>query len=263
MEKLKAIKKLESLIEPIENLKKQKSHGQEFKKWRRDTEIAIERIFDKNSRHIKDFGDIRYSLSAFFSGTPDSEFEDAYRRGLDTAKTILNSFIDEIQEYWEESKDEALPQLNAIEKVKLIIHKFHLVAKQLCSRYDNRSTIKIDDEYDVQDLFHALLKLHFDYIIPEDPTSSYGGGSSRIDFVLKEEKIAIEVKKPREGLKDKKLGEELLIDINRYQTHKDCKTLICFVYDPEGYIKNPRVIEKDLSKAYDRLDVEVLIRPKT
>lgn len=105
MEKLKAIKKLESLIEPIENLKKQESFCQDFKKWKRDTEIAIERIFDKDSRHIKDFGGISYSLSAFFSGTPDSEFEEAYRRGLDTAKTILNSFIDEIKEYWEDSMD--------------------------------------------------------------------------------------------------------------------------------------------------------------
>jgi predicted nucleotide-binding protein len=117
MKKQKAIIKLESLIEPIENLKKQESHGQEFKKWKRDTEIAIERIFDKNSRHIKDFGDIRYSLSAFSSGTPDSAFEDAYRRGLDTAKTILNSFIDEIKEYWEESKDEALPQFTEKENI--------------------------------------------------------------------------------------------------------------------------------------------------
>lgn len=37
--------------------------------------------------------------------------------------------------------------------VELICSRFHLVARQLNSRYDDRSTLEIKDEYDVQDLW--------------------------------------------------------------------------------------------------------------
>jgi hypothetical protein len=49
MDKNSAIEKLKSLIEPIDALKRQESHGQAFKKWHRDTEIAIEKIFGKKA----------------------------------------------------------------------------------------------------------------------------------------------------------------------------------------------------------------------
>jgi len=42
MDKVKAIEKLQRQIEPIDRLKRLASHGQEFKKWHRDTEIAKE-----------------------------------------------------------------------------------------------------------------------------------------------------------------------------------------------------------------------------
>lgn len=49
--------------------------------------------------------------------------------------------------------------------------------------------------------------------------------------------------------------------MERYKTHPDCKKLICFVYDPENRIKNPRGFENDLSKTTDKLIVKVYIRP--
>jgi hypothetical protein len=71
----------------------------------------------------------------------------------------------------------------------------------------------------------------------------------------------IEIKKTREKLTHKEVGEQLIIDIARYKSHPDCKNLICFVYDPERRIKNPRGIENDLSKTTDGLGVKVFIRP--
>lgn len=107
----------------------------------------------------------------------------------------------------------------------LTFNRFNLVANQLKRRHGNRATIKISDEYDVQDLLHALLKLHFDDVRAEEYVPSYAGGASRIDFLLKDEKIAIEVKMTRDNLKDKEIGEELVTDITRYKEHPDCKTL--------------------------------------
>jgi hypothetical protein len=137
---------------------------------------------------------------------------------------------------------------------------FHLVAHQLRSRHDNRSTIDVQDEYDVQDLFHALLKLYFEDIRPEEPTPTTAGSSSRIDFLLTRERILIETKMPRLGLGDKRLKEELSIDLKCYQKHPGFDTLIFFVYDPDKCIKNPGAFETDFNEVRDDLCVRFFIR---
>ncbi len=150
---------------------------------------------------------------------------------------------------------------NTIENIELICNKFHQVARQMRSRHNNRSTLNINDEYDVQDLFHSLLALYFDDIRREESNPSYAGANSRSDFLLKPEQTVIEIKKTRQGLNNKQLGKELTLDANQYQAHPDCKILVCFVYDPEGKINNPRGLEKDLEQATDNIEVKVFIRP--
>jgi len=144
-----------------------------------------------------------------------------------------------------------------------IFFRFHAVSRQLHSRYDGRSTLDINDEYDVQDLLHSLLKLYFYDVRTEEWTPSYAGSSSRMDFLLKDEKIVIEVKKTRTNLESKQLGEQLILDIVKYKKHPDCKTLLCFVYDPEGRIGNPTGLENDLNlMSTEELQVIVNIEPK-
>lgn len=146
--------------------------------------------------------------------------------------------------------------------VEHMCDRFHLVARQLRCRHSSRETLDVEDEYDVQDLLHALLALEFYDIRPEEWTPSYAGSGSRVDFLLKQEQIVIETKKTRRGLGAKEIGEQLIIDIQRYQTHPDCRTLVCFVYDPEGRIANPRGLENDLDGQHDDLEVRVVIAPK-
>lgn len=52
-----------------------------------------------------------------------------------------------------------------------------------------------------------------------------------------------------------------MVDIQRYQSHPDCETLICFVYDPEGRIGNPRGLENDLNQTSGDLRVIVYVKP--
>ncbi len=151
---------------------------------------------------------------------------------------------------------------NSLKLIEQICSRFHLVAKQLRSRHSEGATLEVNDEYDTQDLLHSLLHIFFDDIRPEEYTPSYAGSNSRIDFLIKEEQIIIEVKKTRKTLKEKQIGEELLVDIQRYQKHPDCKKLICFVYDPEGLISNPRGLENDLARNNDDFIVKVVIVPK-
>ena len=147
-------------------------------------------------------------------------------------------------------------------RLSKLFERFHTVARQLRRRHDDRTTLEIRDEYDVQDLLQGLLRIDFEDIRPEEWTPSYAGASNRMDFLLKEDEIAIEVKMARQGLKDKELGEQLIKDIAKYQSHPNCKSLYCFVYDPEGIIRNPRGLEKDLEKVGKGCHVKVFVRPE-
>ena len=263
MNKRQAIEKLQKLKDRGEPLAQTRRGSEDFEKWKRDTEVAIERIFGQETRHFKDFKNVRYSLGIMTNSTPDSAFERAYQSGMKSALTIIDSFIDEVNEYWEEDDEpEEILEISPIDNIELIIEKFHRVARQLRSRYADRSTLEIEDEYDVQDLFHSLLQIYFDDIRPEEYTPSYAGSASRVDFLLKTEKIIIEIKKTRKGLEAKEVGEQLIIDSQRYQSHPDCNQLICFVYDPEGRISNPSGLENDLTKEINNVPVTVFIRPK-
>ena len=154
-----------------------------------------------------------------------------------------------------ETKNKSQQELN------LLFERFFKVARQLRNRHDNRDTISISDEYDVQDLLHALLLIFYDDVRPEEWTPSYAGGALRMDFLLKEIDTVIEVKKTRPNMSNKDLGEQLIIDIEKYQTHPNCKQLCCFVYDPEGILGNPIGIKNDLESAHEGF-LKVYIKPE-
>jgi len=260
MTKDQGIRILEKRRDEISNVRGSSTSSSQFTKWKRDTEIAIERVFSEDSRHNDDFKSIRYTPGTFMLDNSDPAYAEALQSGLNQAHAILSSMIDEITEYGPSGEREigALDVLSLIEK---ICQKFHVAARQLGDRHADRPTLEISDEYDVQDLLHSFLRLHFDDVRPEEWTPSYAGSSSRTDFLLKGEGIVIEVKKTRAGLKDRRLGEELLIDRERYQKHPDCNVLVCFVYDPEGKVVNPNGLARDLEDHTGSLKVRVIIAP--
>lgn len=174
----------------------------------------------------------------------------------------INETIKGIVEYIEKNYidiDEKI-SISQDEKLDLIFRNFHKMVKKLRDRYDDRETIDVQDEYDVQDLLYSILQLFFDDVRKEEWTPSYAGNSSRMDLLLKNEKIVIEVKKTRNSMKDKDLSEQLIIDIEKYKIHPDCNQLICFVYDPEGRIVNPIGIVNDLEEN-NKDFVKVYINP--
>ena len=140
-----------------------------------------------------------------------------------------------------------------------LLRRFHNVARQLKHRHEDRETLLIKDEYDVQDLLHALLRSRYDDVRTEEYCPSYAGSSSRLDFLVKAKKLVIEVKMASAKLRDKQIGEQLIIDIKRYQKHPDCENLFCFVYDPEGFLRNPTGLETDLSGPHNKIQVKVII----
>lgn len=161
-----------------------------------------------------------------------------------TIRSCYSQFIhSEHAKHWQLGS----PHRDASVLVQNIFRRFPLVAHQLLKRHDQRGTLEITDEYDVQDLLHALLKVFFDDVRPEEWTPSYAGRKTRADFLLKKERIIVEAKMTRENLKQKQVVEQLIVDRAHYATHPDCDLLLCFVYDPERRLDNPRAIESDLS----------------
>ena len=220
----------------------------EFQAWVAEVEDFILSNYGRESSPWRVFS--RFNIEGI-----GGNYEDAFEEGKRIIISALKSCMripSRLNEKSNTDKDVALNNL---------FNKFHAVAKQLRNRYGSRNTIDIEDEYDVQDLLHALLRLYFNDIRNEEWTPSYAGGSSRMDFLLKEEKIVIEVKKTRKGLNDKELGKQLIEDKEKYKAHPYCKKLICFTYDPEGRIVNPKGIENDLNSLGDNFEVLIVIRP--
>src|SRR5271165_113143 len=146
--------------------------------------------------------------------------------------------------------------------VLMLAERFHGVVRQIRQRHDSRPTLDVADEYDVQDLFHALLTIYFDDIRKEEWAPSYAGGASRMDFLLPEIEAVVEIKMMRPSLSTRQLGEQLIVDIAKYKAHPACCTLFCVVYDADGRISNPRGVENDLRSEDNRLVTHVMIVPK-
>ena len=256
MKKSEAIAILNQQLSFIPELSLKPPYSHDFKKWKRDTEIAIERIFGSTTRHLKDFDDVRYS--AWMSETHAEEVR-TFTNGLHDAEAVLKSLIDEVERYHVDNKEPA--RKSGIHAVERLIDRFHLVVRSLRARFNDRNPFNVEDEYDVQDLLRALLVVEFDDIRQEEWTPSYAGGGSRIDFLLKIEQIAIEAKKTRPSMSTRELTDQLIVDKDRYRSHPDCRCLVAFVYDPEGRLENPRGFERDLSETTDQLEVKVFVRP--
>ena len=112
-----AIARLQDALGTIAGLKSVSRKSPEFQKWQRNTKIAIKNTFDQDSGHVEEFSAVDYSLWAFGADTPESEFHEAYVRGLETAEAMLESMIQEICEYWEEDSQDSPSDLTETDRL--------------------------------------------------------------------------------------------------------------------------------------------------
>ncbi len=258
MEKSRAISLIQEQLNETDNIKYRSS---KFDNWFRDTRIVLVKVFGEKCNQALNLVNIRFTGYQLWTGEGQTD-QEAFFQGMQKAQTLLESCITEIDRFWPEESGEAAQAHESGWQVQCerIINRFHIIARQLTHRYSGRETIEIKDEYDVQDLVHSLLRLYFDDIRPEEWTPKYAGANARMDFLLKKEKVVIETKMTRSGLSDRQIGEELIIDIEKYKNHPDCETLLCFIYDPGGFITNPKGLETDLRRMTP-IRVQVYVRP--
>jgi len=260
MNQEEAITKIKSKISEIETLKRLPRFCPEFKKWSRETNVLLSQIFGADSYQQRDFEKIDFVFHGVRRLDDDSPIERRYRTALQESCAILTSIFEEIEEYGLSCDVSSDRDPTII--LDMLFSRFHTVVRQLRNRHASRQTLDVADEYDVQDLLHCLLKIHFLDVRPEEWTPSYAGSSSRMDFLLHKEEIVIEVKMTRHGITDRVLADQLIIDIARYEAHPKCKILICFVYDPEGRVGNPSSIITDLEKHSSSIPIRIYIKPE-
>ncbi len=115
-------------------------------------------------------------------------------------------------------------------------------------RYDGRKTLEVNDEFDLQDLLRAFLRMEFPDLIHEDPLPKVASSSGRIDFAVRGKKIYIELKVFKsESHWNSTMSKDIASKIERYGRSHECDLLIFFIYDPKQAMREAASIEKDLT----------------
>lgn len=269
-----AIRKWDRLIQLYNNIQEAKGYRTPINEIKEANEILI--WFQENYVKFKKYSSFRVVQRLLPSGkefTIDPVFDVVYRGvNIQTICSSSYEFVDELNQGLAQLRGHlaSVKSLKSLTKeqradlplirIRRILSRFDLVANQLKRRRKNKEPYVVEDEYDVQDLLHALLKVDFDDIRREEWAPSYAGGTSKIDFVLKNKGILVEVKKTSKNTQEKEIGEQLLVDIAKYKQYPNIRTLICFIYDPEKRIGNPKGLKHDLEKMSTKeLNVEVVI----
>ncbi len=270
---------LMDIIQEFTNLKKEDNNSIKsiLDKAHRKIVMVVERKFGRErdyKNQLEKLQNMYIGPRIYVSGMSESSVDNQVRedlikksdRYLNLIDTILEELrIEKVNDAKEKIEEEMRDGINknVEERLIRILNRFHRFVKQLKQR-QGKSTIpiiEVRNEYDVQDLLHALLKLEFDDVRAEEYTPSYAGSNSRMDFLLKKEEIVVEVKKTSNNLKDKEIGVQLNDDIAKYKTHPNCRILYCFIYDPQELISNPDGLQNDLSQEKEGFKVKVIITP--
>lgn len=112
---------------------------------------------------------------------------------------------------------------------------------------------------DVQYLLSSLLRLYFDDVRREPHTERHSSVSPRIDFLIQEETIGVEVKRASPNLQEKTLRTELFEDKGQYRLDTSVDTLLIFVYDPEKQIENKAEFEDSFDQETPEMETRVAV----
>jgi hypothetical protein len=127
----------------------------------------------------------------------------------------------------------------------ILINFSNAIQKIIKNRRKDHPNFEIKDEYDVQDILYVVFKSVFPNLRDEDAISKVGAKTTKIDLIIREEKILVEVKMIKEkDLNETHFIEQLKVDLESYHECKWLRKLFCFVYDP--YKKT-----KDISNFHD------------
>ena len=97
-----AKERLQKVLDEIPKLKNLKYDSPQFTRWKRNIRVTVTNAFGESSPHIKDIENIQSSLWMFSAFISEFDNQESYVEGLEHATAILQSMLDEVEEYWEE-----------------------------------------------------------------------------------------------------------------------------------------------------------------
>lgn len=218
-------------------------------------------------------------LEEFMDVAP-SEFSEGYDIWVENRERIVNSLEEYGFRYYRGGRilpngdppieAEKLPvvsgtkttdQPRSIEELLFVLLRgLRRAMHPLTHRRKGAHSLVFDSEYDVQDLLHSQLRPWVADIRPEEFTPSYAGTSTRMDFLLPAHALVVELKFVRDRAHGRRIGDELIIDIEHYRRHPDCRTLWCVIYDPNNLLQNGEGLKNDLEGNRATPDGEVTTR---
>ena len=112
-----------------------------FKKWHRDAMVALRHTFGENSDHVSDFKGIYYTPMRA-SVRKQVAWDVAFVGGMETAEAMLQSMIEELEVYWEETSILAAgagqtneQDLYVVRNKVFVIHGHDEAAKSAVARF--------------------------------------------------------------------------------------------------------------------------------
>lgn len=153
------------------------------------------------------------------------------------------------------------PRANSIVLLDQIGDTFKAAHWYLVNRRKGKGTFEVTDEYDVQDLFIAMMRTMWNNIKREEPVPATAGSSSSVDAYLPAERLFVEFKHVGPTLSASKLKEQIARDMTDFPAHPGCGAVYYYVYDPEGRMANPRGFEADIENAGYGVPITCRIRP--
>jgi len=153
---------------------------------------------------------------------------------------------------------------SAEDVVRDVLNNFsNAIQKIIKDRRKDHPDFKIEDEYDAQDILYIILKSIFPNLRDEDAISKVGAKSTKIDLIIREEKILVEVKMIKaKDSNETHFIEQLKVDFESYHECKWLRKLFCFVYDPfkkTRDISNFNDLNGERTKGEHNFNVEVIV----
>lgn len=98
--------KIAVLIDRIDSLARGQRFSRAYKEWEGEVNSLLCFSFGDDAAQVSDFKEISYCPSFFFSGQPDSVFDEAFLSGLQNAKAVLATIKKEVESYFPPDRSE-------------------------------------------------------------------------------------------------------------------------------------------------------------
>jgi hypothetical protein len=135
------------------------------------------------------------------------------------------------------------PVSQSLAALETMLRRLPRVIRELRWRHGDGPPFLVESERDLEDLLRALLCLHADEVQPETRTPSYTSGT-RTDSLLPRERIAFCAKLARPELEAPQIADQLREDVEYYRKRQGLRKLIALIYDPQGLLREPEVLER-------------------